>query len=199
MRNAVTELLRQKLSVIDVAQNSPEWFDLRKTKRTASETPIIMGLSPWSSPSKLAVEKFGNKPVAPLDNPAVRHGHRYESKARSYFEHVHDIKMPAHVLVRGDYLSSLDGWNRKENEILEIKCPFTYNESDTWVKACDDEVPDHYMAQIQHQLMVSGARLCHFWVFDTRRIKGIRVIVDPDPKYWVRILAAWDLFVKRYS
>jgi len=182
-----------------VEQNSPEWFELRKTKRTASETPIVLGLSPWSTPSKLAVEKFSNTPAVPMSNPATRHGHKHEGSARRHFERRFDLSMPAHVLARGDYLASLDGWNRKENEILEIKCPFALNMSDTWLQAIEDRIPDHYYAQMQHQIMVSGAAACHFWVFDTQRTRGIRVIVNPDKQYWVRILTAWDHFVKQYA
>lgn len=193
------QLLKLRVRVIDMQQNSPEWFELRRTKKTASETPIIMGLSPWSSPSQLAIEKFSSTPPAPLDNAAVRHGHLHEPVARSIFERQYELHMPPTVMVRGDFMASLDGWNKRENKILEIKCPFGLNQSDTWIKACDDEIADHYYAQIQHQLMVSGASRCNFWVFDTQRRKGIRVVVEPDERYYLRILFAWEEFMRKYA
>ena len=35
---------------VDLVQGSQEWLDFRRTKRMASETPIIMGVSPWQKP-----------------------------------------------------------------------------------------------------------------------------------------------------
>ena len=38
--------------------------------------------------------------------------------------------------------------------------------SELWQTVESGEVPAHYVAQVQHQLMVSGAAVAHLWVFD---------------------------------
>jgi hypothetical protein len=53
-------------------------------------------------------------------------------------------------------------------------------------------VPEHYLAQVQHQLMVSGAALAHLWVFDGER--GLLREIRPDPAMHGHIRAAWDSF-----
>lgn len=195
----VTALLRQKPKVLNLRQNSPEWLETRKHYRTASESSIVLGLSPWSTPSQLAIEKFGNGVSKSNENIATRHGHINEPKARRAWEAQFGQKMPPTCVVRGDYMASLDGFSKDRRSVIEIKCPFTHVYSDTWIMACDDKLPDHYYAQCQHQLMVSGAEVCHFWVWDTRRCKGIGIDVYPDLKCYARIVQAWEEFVKKYA
>jgi hypothetical protein len=54
------------------------------------------------------------------------------------------------------------------------------------------EVPGHYGAQIQHQLMVSGATLAHLWVFDGAR--GLLRTIERDASAMAEIRDAWDGF-----
>jgi hypothetical protein len=47
------------VSEIELVQGSQEWLDFRRTKRMASETPAIMGLSPWQKPKDILKAKRG--------------------------------------------------------------------------------------------------------------------------------------------
>jgi len=199
MKRTVSQLLSMPLRVLSLKQNTQEWLEVRKRYRTASETPIIMGISPWSSPSELAMEKFSRNPPKELNNPATAHGHKFEDTARRLYEEQYDRAMNPAVVVRGDYMASLDGWSRDRKLILEIKCPFNQVQGDTWEHAIDGKLPDYYAAQVQHQLMVSGAPLCHFWVYASRRGKAIMVEVKRDPKMFPIILSAWESFMNKYA
>lgn len=192
-------LLAQPLRVVDVRQNSPEWFEMRKTKRTASETPIVMGLSPWNKPGKLAVEKFSASHKWKKDGLASAWGHKHEGMARRSYEDEHGRAMKPAVLIRGEYMASLDGWNKARDIVLEIKCPFSRVYGETWEKAIDGELPDHYLMQVQHQLLVSGSPICHFWVFNPKNEKGIMIEVFADKKTWILILKAWKEFYEKYA
>ena len=55
-------------------------------------------------------------------------------------------------------------------------------------------MPAHYVAQVQHQLMVSGASIAHLWVFDGTQ--GLLKEIKPDPAMHDRIRAAWDAFAE---
>lgn len=48
--------------------------------------------------------------------------------------------------------------------------------------------------QLEHQLMVSGAKLAHLWVFDGTL--GLLREVAPRPERWPEIHEAWDNFME---
>ncbi len=66
--------------------------------------------------------------------------------------------------------------------------------SELWQTVEGGEVPAHYVAQVQHQLMVSGASIAHLWVFDGTQ--GLLKEIKPDPAMHDRIRAAWDAFAE---
>ena len=66
--------------------------------------------------------------------------------------------------------------------------------SELWQTVESGEVPAHYVAQVQHQLMVSGAAVAHLWVFDGTL--GLLHEIRPDPALHDRIRAAWDAFAE---
>jgi len=76
--------------------------------------------------------------------------------------------------------------------IVEIKVPYKGQASALWQSVEGGAVPDHYAAQIQHQLMVSGAAAAHLWVFDGER--GLLRVIEPDAVAVEAIRAAWDAF-----
>lgn len=194
----LSSFLIKKIRVLKLKQNTSEWISVRKKFRTASETPIVLNLSPWKTPGELAMEKFGGAKGFE-GNAATRHGHRYEEEARSAYEDENARKMTPTVVVRGDYLASLDGWSKCRKIVLEIKCPFSADRGHTWKNAMEQAVEPHYYYQIQHQLMVSGASQCDLWVYNTEDQEGIKVSVTRNPGAFTRILNAWEDFFLRYG
>ena len=173
---------------IQVEQGSVEWLELRRTKRTASETPAIMGLSPWQKPKDVVRAKQGQDAKS---NYAMRRGQELEPKARAAYEEVVGILRPA-VFVAGDYLASLDGIDLFDELIVEIKCPMKGKQSELWKQAENGEIPKHYAAQMQHQMMVTGLKEAHLWVFDGS--VGIAVPLQADEEFFNTIRSAWDNF-----
>jgi len=88
----------------------------------------------------------------------------------------------------------LDGITLEGDLVLEIKCPAKGADSDLWKAVESDEVPEYYGWQIEHQLMVSGAKLAHLWVFDGTL--GLLREVPARPERWGEIRGAWDRFMK---
>lgn len=191
--------LKLPLKVLRLEQNSPEWFKARLTKRTASETPIVLNVSPWVTPGQLAMEKFSPKPPKRQQSAATQHGHDNEPIARRVYEAKYERVMKPCCVVRGDYMASLDGWSKDRKLILEIKSPYRQRNGDTWRDADNGEIADHYWYQVQSQLMVSGAERCHFVVFDSgsREIKTLTI--KPDLKSFQEILDGWEAFIKKYG
>lgn len=80
--------------------------------------------------------------------------------------------------------ASLDGWNAERKIPLEIKCP---GRKDHFV-ALGGRIPDKYLPQIQHILMVTGARELHYFSYDGQN--GVIVIVEADADYQQRLFEA---------
>ncbi len=177
-------------TIIQLVQGSKEWLTYRMGMFNASETAAMLGISPWTTPYQLWLLKTGRKQQAV--NTAMQHGTALEPAARTAYEVQSGHVMQPLVLQDGPYSASLDGITLEGDLIVEIKCPLQGTRSDLWQVVAAGQVPEHYMFQVQHQLMVSGARLAHLWVFDGAQ--GLLCPIAPDEAAIVRIRQGWEQF-----
>ena len=117
-----------------------------------------------------------------------------EPAARAAYEVQTGNIMEPLVMQDGAYSASLDGITLAGDLVLEIKCPWKGRASDLWKAVEKGQIPDYYGWQIEHQLMVAGARRSHLWVFDGT--EGILLEVAARPERWPEIRSAWDKFVQ---
>ncbi len=176
--------------IVQLVQGSPEWHAYRRGLRNASETPAVLGISPWVTPYQLWLLKTGR--AEPEANAAMRHGTALEPVARHAYEVETGHVMQPLVLQDGAYSASLDGITLDGELVVEIKCPVRGQQSSLWRSVAAGAVPAYYGAQIQHQLMVSGARQSHLWVFDGQI--GLLRVIEPEPAAADLIRQAWDSF-----
>jgi putative phage-type endonuclease len=179
-------------AILKLVQGTPAWHAHRAQFRNASESAAVMGLSPWQTPYQLWQVRTGRMEV-PVTAP-MRHGTEMEPIARAAYEEQTGLIMQPLVLTDGDYSASLDGITLEGDLLLEVKCPYKGQSSSLWQAVSVGEVPEHYRIQVQHQLMVAGARLAHLWVFDG--VEGILVEIERDEAALEAIRAAWDVFQK---
>src|SRR5471030_2718423 len=151
-------------TIIRLVQGSPEWHDHRRHHRNASETPAVLGVSPWVTPYQLWQQRTGRAEVQVT--PAMMHGTQMEPAAREAYETLTGNVMQPLVLVEGEYSASLDGITLDGGLILEVKCPVKGRDSELWKLADTGSLPEHYRWQVQHQMMVAGAAMAHVYVFD---------------------------------
>ncbi len=177
-------------TIVQLPQGSQEWLDYRRTMRNASETAAVLGVSPWCTPYQLWLEKTGRSVTKA--NAAMQRGTYLEPAARAAYEAETGNIMQPLVLQDGLYSASLDGMDLDGELIVEIKCPYKGQASALWNDITVGMVPDHYAAQIQHQLMVSGAKLAHLYVFDGTH--GLLRPVEPIDHAFERIRNGWDWF-----
>lgn len=159
-----------------IEQRSARWYELRLGKPTASQfSRIISGTTgniakePWKLyQGQLVAEKIFGRPMESDKSKyaAVRHGVETEPVARmALMEEIGPFD-PGGFFTddHGRYGASPDGIIEKGNrrEICEIKCPH--------------EIPQHvknmlygagfdHRPQIQGQLWIAEAEICHFWSF----------------------------------
>lgn len=174
-----------------MVQGSPAWHEHRSHYRNASETPAVMGLSPWMTPYQLWQLKTGRTQPAEATAP-MKHGTEMEPQARAAYEAKTGAVMQPLVMTSGDYSASLDGITLAGDLIVEIKCPYKGKVSELWQSVEVGEVPEMYRVQIQSQLMVSEAKMAHLWVFDGE--DGLLLSVEVDEVCQQRIRNAWDVF-----
>jgi len=180
------------MRIVRMEQGSPEWHEHRRKHRNASETAVVLGLSPWQTPYQLWQVKLGLLELAVT--PAMRHGSELEPAARAAYEQQTGCVMQSLVVVEGEYSASLDGITLAGDRLLEIKAPVKGRNSTLWKMVEAGRLPDHYAPQVQHQLMVTKAEVADLYVFDGSA--GILLEVRPDASAWPRIRTAWDEFVR---
>jgi len=167
----------------EYVQGTAEWLALRKTKITATDASIIMGVSPWKTKLQLYHEKTGDD-VKPLYmNDAMQRGNDLEPIARDLFNLRTGWNMEPEVIVRDWAMASLDGRDRDSGAILEIKCP---GEKDHAL-AVAGKVPDHYYPQLQHQMWIAGTCMAYYYSFDG--MDGVIVKVNRDNEYIEKMVA----------
>ncbi len=172
-------------------QGSQEWLDFRQNKRMASETPAVLGVSPYQRQSD--IRRIKNGGAGQFVNNAMRQGTQQEPIAREAYIADYEPIRPA-VMYDGEYGASLDGINLDMDTIWECKVPVDGINSERWKLATVNELTDHDYAQVQHQLMVTGAKRCHFCVWDVESQSYVLAEVNPDPDFWVTIRTEWDKF-----
>jgi len=179
------------MELVDIQQQSPEWFTWRSGKIGASDAATIMGDNPWKTPYKLWKEKVGLDP-SPFISDAMMHGAKTEPKARQIFEDMMELEFPPACVQSTEYewaIASLDGLS-SSGEIVEIKCPFSKDRFFEMI--LNNKVPKEYYGQLQHQMMVTGLSFVHFFAYfggETFYQK-----VDRDENYIKNLIEAEQFF-----
>lgn len=112
--------------IANVIQGSDSWLTWRSEGITATDIPIIMGLSPYKTPYQLWQEKTGRLTPPDLsNNPNVQRGHRLEDEARQLAEETHnEVLLPICGICEANPIlrASLDGLS-EDGIPYEFKAP----------------------------------------------------------------------------
>lgn len=144
--------------VHNLEQGSEAWHAWRKDGITASEIPVIMGISPYMKIDELFLQKIGEAPGL-KSNWAMEKGKEMEPRLRAEVELKLGRKFPP-LCISHDRWSwakaSLDGYDygspMSYTTTLEIKVNGKYNHS----LAKNNEIVDHHRAQVQWQMFCAG-------------------------------------------
>jgi putative phage-type endonuclease len=177
------------MKIIDFQQGSEEWLKWRRSVITATDASVIMGVNPHCTLNELRSRKLGL--ISEIEcNAAMQRGKDLEGEARDKFNKDKGMSMETMIVESSSHPflgASLDGfqciWPKLEciekeysrpKIVLEIKCPLK--------KGMDEAkrgvVKPLYIAQMQHQLLVTGADLCYYYCFDGKEGHTIEVYAD---------------------
>ena len=148
------------MRVIDLVQGTDQWLAWRALGVSATDSPVILGKSPYKTPWRLWAEKTGKTKAPDISgNPNVRRGNKLEPIARQWMEkHIGKILLPlcgewsTNPIFRASFDGVTDGGTP-----VELKAPSekTFEE----VKKLQQESTAYklYYYQVQHQLLVADA------------------------------------------
>lgn len=162
-------------------QGTQEWLKLRKTKVTATDASIIMGVSPWKTRWQLYQEKISTTQPRPA-TPSMQRGIDLEPKAREAFILTTGIYVSPKVIVKDWQMASVDGISDDGKYLVEIKCPGQVDHS----MAVAGKVPAHYYPQLQHQMHVCDVDRMFYFSFDG--VDGALVEIIKDNNYIEKML-----------
>lgn len=158
--------------IIAVDQGSEEWRQLRKGRPNSSRFSDFITKSLNYSESdtalnykyELVAENILNRPMGNTKyvSEAMKHGIKYENEAASRLKD----KLKTDLLPGGYCINRYAGCSPDrivagKDEIVEIKCP----QPGTQCRYLDDLLGDAYEIQVQAQLWITGADMCHFWSY----------------------------------
>lgn len=149
---------------VDFAGLSDAQHELRRTGVCASEVAALVGLSPYSTP--LDIWRYKVEGLRLEENPAMRRGRLLEPAVAQWYAETTGatLRSPgtlAHpmfsrALATPDRIATLpDG----EERLLEIKTASWFQRED-WGEEGTDEIPQHYVCQVQWTMFVTEKQTC---------------------------------------
>lgn len=180
--------------IIDIAQDTPEWLEWRRSGITATEASIIIGANPYETKEDLFLVKSGQKPAEFKNNEAIQRGKDLEPIVRDKINnHYEENFQPACVqnLEYNWMIASLDGLSSCSKIVLEVKCPSnfgSYKKNHTIYEGCglDDKelrllsCPGYYYAQQQWQIACVQGDVGLFVPFYGGNWKAVEIYPDTD-------------------
>lgn len=188
-------------------QRSPEWFEARKGKVTASRIGDILNTirnGNWAASRKhyaaqLVSERLSDKPPEPFTNEYIEWGIAQEAPAKEAYikatgNAVDEVGFINHPTIASagaspDGLIAHDG-------LLEIKCPTTATHIERLLGA---DIPESYRLQMLWQMACTGRRYCDFVSFDPRLPEDMQLFTlrfDRDDQEIERVEREVEIFLR---
>lgn len=159
------------MEFIEIKRDEAEkaaWLEKRKHYITGTDAGKLIGVSPWGGKFAVWLDKTGR--AAPVvETPAMKAGKKFESAILQTYAEEMNCKLEhvdGYQLITCDKYprlgASLDGWNHDLQIPVDAKNIKWKNEK--WGDAWTDQFPEYYKAQLQVQMMVTGATFAHLAV-----------------------------------
>lgn len=200
---------KMKFEYFGGEQKSPEWFQLRLGKVTASNLWRWMSVSKSKAnpgaplkerldyEKELMFEHQFNTSFEKYVTSAMQDGIDFEDFARQQYEKVKNVRVEKCGAWFNEYFVASPDGTVGEDGLVEIKVLA----DNSFTAVLMDGVPDKYEKQIQGQLMASGRKWCDFVAINlnTKRMKIIRVYPDPEQHEWFELILQETLVAEPLS
>jgi putative phage-type endonuclease len=165
------------MQIVNVEQGSPEWFEARKLKMTASHATAIgnagKGLETYIY--ELCADYFSNGEVESFKNKQMERGNEFEEEARSIYGFETGLEAEkVGFVIHNDYVGcSPDGFVGDDG-LIEIKCKSDAKHLKQIVLG-EKEIESTYIWQIQMQMLTTGRNWCDFVSYNPNFEKPIYI------------------------
>lgn len=190
------------MKIHNVIQGSAEWLALRAFPHvfTASDAPAMMGVSPYATRADLLRRKHTGL-VEEVDEVTQRRfdaGHQAEASFRPIAEEIlggEDLAaVTGSIELDGlTLLASFDGLTFDRADGYEHKL---FNASLARAIEADGEPGPAYYWQMEHQLLVSGAKRILFVTSDGTRDCMAHCFYESKPERRAKLIAGWKQFAE---
>jgi len=166
------------MEIVDVVQGSPEWFELRKRRMTASHASAIAacgkGLETYINDKMEAI--YMTEEVAGYKNAAMERGNELEpSAALLYSFEVDEPVETVGFVIHSDHVGCSPDRLVGDDGLVEIKCP----ENKKFFKMMQGEKVDTgYVWQMQCQMLICEREWCDFFAYNPNPKSGDLFIVQ---------------------
>lgn len=195
---------------IPAAERTPAWYEARRQGVTASEIPVILGLSPWSSPYNLYWEKTGHiDPQA--DTETLAWGRDLEAAILNRFARQHPelavttgalhqhgddprwmatpdgLAHPRRRLATNPAVRKIGSLRSRPAAVVQVK---TASDPHEWGDEGTDQIPAHYLAQVRWEMHVMNVRQAFLPVLFNGRTSREYVVAQDDQDVALMVDAA---------
>lgn len=177
-----------------------QWLEDRRTGVGGSDVAPILGLSQWSTPYSVWLDKQGQLPDIE-ENPAMKWGTILEGVIRQEYANqtgrvvVQPNEMLRHP-VHHHMIANLDGAIVDERRIFEAK---TARSANGWGDPGTDQIPMPYLFQVQHYMIVTGYEVADvavliagsdFRLYEVHADRELQdMMIDAEAAFWQRVVA----------
>lgn len=173
------------ITIHDAPQGTPEWLSARAGCVTGSRASDVLAKIKTGEAAarrdyrtQLVAERLTGRPEeSGFVNDAMRWGTEQEPFARMAYESEtgNMVRETGFIRMTDKYVGcSLDGDIDDFTGIVEIKCPKTSTHIG-WMLA--GKLPSQHVAQVTHNMMVTGAKWCDFVSYDPRLPDNLRLFI----------------------
>lgn len=192
------------MKIVHVQQGTPEWVEHRAKHCNASDAPAMLGISPYKSRRDILKEyALGLVPeVTPEQQAIFNRGHRAEALARPLAELIvgEELYPVTGVSACGIMSASFDGLTLTGEIAFEHKLLASRLREAMFDGCTGADLPEDYRAQMEQQILVSGAKKVLFmasdWDGNGQLIEERHCWYEPDQSMAARIVAGWEQFEK---
>lgn len=185
--------------VDNILQSSPEWFQEKLGKPSASNMDRI--LTPGGKPStsrqaylfELAAERIRGKAVETYQSPAMAEGKLREQESRLLYELLYDVEVEQVGVIYQDetrrYLCSPDGLIKRQHG-LELKNVLPKTQAGYLYYG---KLPSDYFVQVQSSMLIAGFTRWDFFSY-CPDMAPFHLKVERDWDYTAKLKVALDAF-----
>jgi len=178
-------------------EDKKAWLEKRRKGIGGSDVAAICGLSKWKTPLEVYMDKLGlADPIE--DNPSMLWGRLLEPIVRQRYadETGREVLVPDEIIVHPKYkhmLANLDGATT-DKRVLEVK---TARDAREWGEPGTDEIPQYYLLQVQHYMIVTGYEIADvaaliggsdFRIYEIPADKELQsMIIEAEAEFWDKV------------